>query len=69
MIDDVIDLLPHSFTEVGHSVKAEKVKIYTQRYKIQSIDEVIDRPFMECLLISFYFAQSGELENKIIELI
>ncbi|KAL4447069.1 hypothetical protein ABPG74_013921 [Tetrahymena malaccensis] len=69
VVDDVLELLPNDFTEVGHVVKSEKVKIYTQRYRIQSIDEVLDRPFMECLLVSFYFAQSGELENKIIELL
>lgn len=52
----MVDLLPLSFTEVGKSVKIEKVKIYTTRFKIHAIDEVIDRPFMECLLTSFYFA-------------
>lgn len=64
----MIDLLPGTFTDIGKAVKSEKVKVYTSRYKILSIDEVIERPFIECILTSFYFAQSGELENKLIEL-
>lgn len=66
---DVSELLPSCCSEVGKAVKVEKVKVYTNKYKMHSIDEVIDRPFIECLLTSFYFASNGELENKLIELI
>lgn len=68
-VSEVIDFLPRNFTEVGKQVKTEKVKKFTSEFRIHSIDNVIDRPFIECLLMSFYFASSAELEIKLVELV
>jgi len=37
------------------------------RIKItKSLDELIERPFIECVLLSFYFARSGNLKSQLI---
>ena len=36
---------------------------------MKSFDEILHRPFIESLLLAFYFADKSELENEVIFLI
>lgn len=37
--------------------------------QVKNIDDIINRPFIEILLISFYFTEDPDLQNAIMNLI
>lgn len=47
----------------------QKFVNYTDKIVPKNFDEILERSFMETLLISFYFAESSVLSNEIINLI
>jgi len=42
---------------------------YTEENEITSFDKVIDRSFMEILIVSFYFSNDSLLQNSILKLL
>ncbi|EGR30657.1 MIR domain protein [Ichthyophthirius multifiliis] len=66
---DLVDLFPQNVTEIGKEVKQEKIKIYTDQLQIKCFDEILGYPFLDSLLMSFYFAENSELQKVLSELI
>ncbi len=57
-------------TAVGKEVLPENIVNHTNNMQyLKGFDEILNRSFLECLLISFYFAQNSDLENSIVKLI
>ncbi len=48
----------------------QKIKQYSENSSlVKSFDEILDRPFIEVLLLALYFANHPILENSIVDLI
>jgi len=68
--DEMLQLLPENASEVGEKIlKGLKFKNFTKGEELKFFDEIIDRPFMEVLLLSFYFSDDSKLQNSIMGLI
>ena len=62
IFENMAQIFPSDVCEIGH---ANFIKNY-----IKSFDEIINKPFIECLLIAFYFnRKTKEVENCIVNLI
>ena len=67
---DVDTLFPGAFLEVGQSLSNEKkLKNYTHYEEIRSFDEVLEKPFIESLLLGFFLTNSAIVQNSILELL
>ena len=64
-----IEIGPDSFIEAGKPVKKESLKKNSNDSALKSFDEILGRPFIECLLIGFYFTNKADLQNSIFNLI
>ena len=64
-------LLPESDLESGGKYNAENTtfKNYTQYENTKSFDTVLQKPFIESLLMGFFFTSSARLQNSILSLI
>jgi len=69
--DSLKTLLPDSYAEVAGTVNTEESKFrnYTQFAEIKSFDAILERPFMESLLMGFFFTQSAPLQNALLGLL
>lgn len=69
--DEMLLLLPETSSEVGEKIsKSGKFKDFTRNgVEFKSFDEILKRPFMEVLLLSFYFSTNSKLQNSIMTLI
>lgn len=69
--DEFISLLPENASEVGEKIiKNVSFKDYTkQAVEFKFFDDVLNRPFMEVVLIGFYFSDDSKLQNSIMSLI
>jgi len=68
--DEFLQLLPENAVEVGEKiVKSGKFKNFTQGEEFKFFDEILERPFMEILLLSFYFSDDSKLQNSIMGLV
>ena len=64
------EILPENCLEVGKSMgKIHKFKNYAKNDLIKFFDEILNRPFLEILLISFYFTNNSNLQNSLMNLI
>jgi len=64
-------LLPDSYLEVGASYNESQsqMKNFTKFKEIKSFDAILERPFIESLLMGFFFTNSAPLQNSIINLL
>lgn len=68
--DELLQLLPENPTEVGEKIiKSGKFRNFTNREEFKFFDEILERPFIEILLLSFYFSNDSKLQNSIMGLI
>ena len=68
--DEILQLLPENSTQVGEKIiKGTKFKNFTKGEEFKFFDEILERPFMEVLLLSFYFSYDAKLQNSIMGLI
>ena len=68
---DLVTLLPEPYAKAGENFKKHnnRLKNYTLYEEIRSFDDVLERPFMESLLMGFFFTNSSLLQNSFIKLI
>jgi len=68
---DLVTLLPDQYLQAGMTFvrNAKRLKNHTQYEEIKSFDEMLARPFMESLLMSFFFTNSSPLQNSLLHLI
>ncbi|KAL4511687.1 hypothetical protein ABPG72_012532 [Tetrahymena utriculariae] len=67
---NVLSLLPEDPFEVGQPYENQEEFInYTEKIPPKSFDAILERSFMETLLISFYFADNPNLSNEIMNLL
>ena len=73
ILDKIVEIFPADVCEIsGTNAKILKKNSFSffRNNFAKSFDEIINKPFIECLLISFYFnLNNKELENSIINLI
>jgi len=64
-------LLPDSYLEVGASFddSETQMKNFTKFKEIKSFDATLERPFIESLLLGFFFTNSAPLQNSILNLL
>lgn len=67
--EDFQTILPETMIEVGKKLTIGKFKNYTNEGEFKFFDEILKRPFIEILLLSFYFADNSILQNKLMDLI
>ncbi|EGR29160.1 MIR domain protein, partial [Ichthyophthirius multifiliis] len=68
--EEIIFVLPSGLTQIGQQVKQEKIKNFTEsKYYLRQFDEILNRPFLEILLFSFYNTQYDELKKSLLNLI
>jgi len=68
LTEHIKNLLPDSYAEVSTTVDpaASKFKNYTKYEEIRSFDIILERPFLESVLLSFFFTQSAPLQNALL---
>lgn len=69
---DIETLFPESFQEVGKTnsgAEAKKFKNYSKYEEIRSFDEILEKPFLESLLLSFFLTNSAVVQNSLVELL
>lgn len=65
----VTTLLPPNPLEVGEVYSKDELFVnYTNHQSTATFDEILERSFLESLLISFYFAENALLSNEIMNL-
>lgn len=65
-----VQLLKEDMLLPGETVLYQRnYKDYNIQNRIRHFDRIIDRPFVEVLLKSFYFSTDAVLQNHIVELI
>jgi len=70
-LNDVIKgLLPENNSSAGGDLENEsKFKNYTDFEHIRSFDSILEKPFIEVLLFSFFFTSAAPLQNSLLGLI
>jgi inositol 1,4,5-triphosphate receptor type 3 len=67
----LLSLLPEDVLRPGQDyeeVKPMKEWVYYPP-TVRSFDQILERPFLEVLLLTLYFTQNSELENRLVELL
>ena len=69
--DELQQLLPECASEVGEKIikTNAKFKNFTKGEEFKFFDDILDRPFMEILMLGFYFSEDSKLQNSIMSLI
>lgn len=67
---DFTSLLPEKILEVGEKYsEKEAFRNYSEFEEVKFFDGILERPFLEIILMSFYFTNNASLQNRIIDLL
>lgn len=69
--EELLTVLPNMMLKVGGGDGKTKRKMvnFTKFEEICSFDDMIERPFLECLLLSFYFTNNSQLQTALLKLL
>lgn len=67
---DFITLMPDDILCSDEDLqKVRQTKDYTNEPHMQSFDVILDRPFIEVILLSIYFSKNTKLDKQLVKLL